>query len=330
MNSVHKAVLEVGTPVIFGIGVIILVFLPLMTLEGMEGKMFSPLAFTIAIALGISLVLSLTLTPVLSSYLLKGGAEHDTKVVQWMKRPYLWLLHGALAKPKTTIAAAVLSFVGAMMLFPYLGTSFIPELKEGTISPNMDRVPNISLDESIKMEMEAMRTLRKLPGVKFVVSRLGRGESPVDPAGYNESDMMIQLLPLEERKGLTQDAIGDGLRLGVAELVGGEQGRPTGVGEVGALDEDRGHADAAAQHTVEVGALVVRPVAPAAARTPRPGAANRPSHFAHAFVGAAPRPARAGPGGVVCRDVFGAWRRPAARRLLAPGGPALHAPPDRL
>ena len=220
MQSVHNAVLEVGTPVIFGIGVIILVFLPLMTLEGMEGKMFSPLAFTIAIALGISLVLSLTLTPVLSSYLLKGGAEHDTKVVQWMKRPYLWLLHGALAKPKATIATAVLFFVGAIMLFPYLGTSFIPELKEGTISPNMDRVPNISLDESIKMEMEAMRTLRKLPGVKFVVSRLGRGESPVDPAGYNESDMMIQLMPLEERKGLTQDAIGDEVRKVVTKFPG--------------------------------------------------------------------------------------------------------------
>ena len=80
--------MEVGTPVIFGICIIILVFLPLMTLEGMEGKMFAPLAYTIAIALGISLVLSLTLSPVLSSYLLKGGAEHDTLFLRMMKRPY--------------------------------------------------------------------------------------------------------------------------------------------------------------------------------------------------------------------------------------------------
>jgi cobalt-zinc-cadmium resistance protein CzcA len=220
VNAIHHAVMEVGTPVIFGIGVIILVFLPLMTLEGMEGKMFSPLAFTIAIALGISLVLALTLSPVLSSYLLKGGSEHDTKIVQWMKRPYLWILNRGLGHPLITISTAVVLFAGAAMLFPFLGTSFIPELQEGTISPNMDRVPNISLDESIKMEMEAMQTLRKVPGVKYVVSRLGRGESPVDPAGYNESDMMIQLAPLEERKGLTQDSIGDEVRKIVSKFPG--------------------------------------------------------------------------------------------------------------
>lgn len=220
MNAVHNAVLEVGTPVIFGIGVIILVFLPLMTLEGMEGKMFSPLAFTIAIALGISLVLCLTLTPVLSSYLLKGGSEHDTFVVRWLKRPYLWFLHGALRFPKLTVLAALLLFAGAISLFPYLGTSFIPELKEGTLSPNMDRVPNISLDESIKMEIEAMREIRQLRGVKHVVSRLGRGESPVDPAGYNESDLVIQLQPLEERKGLTQEAIGEEVRKIVSKFPG--------------------------------------------------------------------------------------------------------------
>ncbi len=220
MNAIHNAVLEVGTPVIFGIGVIILVFLPLMTLEGMEGKMFSPLAFTIAIALGISLILCLTLTPVLSSYLLKGGSEHDTFMVRWLKRPYLWILNGALRFPKITIIAALALFMGAVSLFPYLGTSFIPELKEGTLSPNMDRVPNISLDESIKMEIEAMREIRRLPGVKHVVSRLGRGESPVDPAGYNESDLVIQLQPLEERKGLTQETIADEVRKIVSKFPG--------------------------------------------------------------------------------------------------------------
>jgi cobalt-zinc-cadmium resistance protein CzcA len=86
--------MEVATPVIFGIGIIILVFLPLMTLQGMEGKMFAPLAYTIAIALAVSLVLSLTLTPVLSSYLLKGGADHDTWLIAKMKKPYLKMLTG--------------------------------------------------------------------------------------------------------------------------------------------------------------------------------------------------------------------------------------------
>ena len=212
MKLVYEAVMEVGTPVVFGICIIILVFLPLMTLEGMEGKMFAPLAYTIAIALGISLILSLTLSPVLSSYILKGGNEHDTFLVRWLKAPYKRLLRGAIGNPKITIFASVALFAGSISLFPLLGTSFIPELKEGTISPNMDRVPNISLDESIRMEMEVMQKLVKLSGVKHIVSRLGRGESPVDPAGYNESDMMIHLAALEDRKGLTQDQVADKVR----------------------------------------------------------------------------------------------------------------------
>src|SRR5262249_3553138 len=162
IQAVHNAVLEVGTPVIFGIGIIILVFLPLMTLQGMEGKMFSPLAFTIAIALGISLILSLTLSPVLSSYLLKGGSEHETPFLRWLKAPYLKVLNWAFHHPKVVITSSIVAFAGAMMLVPLLGTSFIPELQEGTISPNMDRVPNIALDESIKMEMEAIHKIRKL------------------------------------------------------------------------------------------------------------------------------------------------------------------------
>ncbi len=160
--------MEVGTPVIFGIGVIILVFLPLMTLQGMEGKMFAPLAYTIAIALAISLVLSLTLSPVLASYLLKGGGEHDTWLVALLKRPYMKVLEWTLQNAKKTILAAVAVFAGAVLLFPFLGTSFIPEMKEGSMSPNIDRVPNISLDESIKMEMEAMKLVSGVPGVTRV------------------------------------------------------------------------------------------------------------------------------------------------------------------
>jgi heavy metal efflux system protein len=220
MRIVQEAVMEVGTPVIFGICIIILVFLPLMTLEGMEGKMFAPLAYTIAIALGISLILSLTLSPVLSSYLLKGGNEHETLLVRLLKRPYTRILGWATHHEGMTVAVAVVLFAASLALFPYLGTSFIPELKEGTISPNADRVPNISLDESVRMELEAQRMVMGVPGVQRVVSRLGRGESPVDPAGYNESDTMVQLVPLGERKGLSQDAIADQIRERLNKLPG--------------------------------------------------------------------------------------------------------------
>lgn len=220
LRAVFEATAEVGTPVIFGICVIILVFLPLMTLEGMEGKMFAPLAYTIAIALGISLVLSLTLSPVLSFFLLKGGSEHDTLLVRMLKKPYVAVLQWATRNEKKTVAVALVLFAASMSLFGFLGTSFIPELKEGTVSPNMDRAPNISLDESIRMEMAAIKMLKDVPGVKHIVSRLGRGESPVDPAGYNETDMMIQLRPMDERKGFTQDRIADEIRERISSLPG--------------------------------------------------------------------------------------------------------------
>ena len=203
-----EAVQEVATPVIFGVGIIIVVFLPLMTLQGMEGKMFAPLAYTIAIALAVSLVLSLTLSPALASFVLKGGADHDTRFIAAIKRPYLKLLDRALTNEKKTIGSAAALFVATLCVLPFLGTAFIPEMKEGSISPAMDRVPNISIDESIRMEMEAMRLALEVPGVKGGVSRLGRGESPADPAGPNEADPILSLKPRSEwPRGWTQDTI---------------------------------------------------------------------------------------------------------------------------
>lgn len=211
VRVVLEAAAEVGTPVLFGVGIIIIVFLPLMTLQGMEGKMFAPLALTIAIALLISLVISLTLSPVLCSYILKGGSGEDTRLIQAIKRPYLQLLQSALNNDKKTISVAVLVFVGSVLLVPFLGNSFIPEMKEGSIVPGINRVPNISLEESIKMENEAMRLImEKVPGVKSAISGLGRGESPADPQGQNESTPIISLKPRSEwPEGWTQDDIAD-------------------------------------------------------------------------------------------------------------------------
>ncbi|WP_454712451.1 efflux RND transporter permease subunit [Cupriavidus nantongensis] len=208
-----KAVQEVATPVIVGVGIIILVFLPLMTLSGMEGKMFAPLAFTISIALAISLFLSLTLSPVLSSYLLKGGAEHDTFLIAFMKRHYLRLLHWALGNSRKTVLGAVGAFIATLLIVPLLGTSFIPEMKEGSIVPAIDRVPNISLEESIKLEKEANKLVLSVPGVKSVVSGVGRGESPADPQGQNESTPIASLKDRDAwPDGWTQDDIANAIR----------------------------------------------------------------------------------------------------------------------
>ncbi|MBF8177531.1 MULTISPECIES: efflux RND transporter permease subunit [Oxalobacteraceae] len=208
VHIILKAVTEVATPVVFGIGIIILVFLPLMTLQGMEGKMFAPLAFTIAIALAISLLLSLTLTPVLSSYMLKGGAEHDTRLVGFLKKHYLRMLDWVLANAKKTVMLSVLAFVAAVGMLPLLGTAFIPEMKEGSLVPGINRVPNISLEESIALEKQAMAIIMKVPGVKSAISGVGRGESPADPQAQNESTPIVSLKPQDDwPDGWTQDTI---------------------------------------------------------------------------------------------------------------------------
>ena len=209
LRVISDAVLEVATPVIFGVGVIILVFLPLMTLQGM--------------------VLSLTLTPVLSWYLLRvkpakpghDSDDHDTWLIRKLKKPYLFLLNRAVDRPAMTVTASVLALAGALALVPFLGTAFIPEMKEGSVVPGINRVPNISLEESIRMEMEAMRLVMQVPGVKSAVSGLGRGESPADPQAQNESTPIVSLKPRDEwPPGWTQDTITEAIRKKLAVLPG--------------------------------------------------------------------------------------------------------------
>jgi cobalt-zinc-cadmium resistance protein CzcA len=219
--QIFEAVKEVAVPVIFGVGIIILVFLPLMTLEGMEGKMFAPLAYTIALALFFSLIISLTLTPVLSAYFLKPGSEEDTFAIRWLKKPYIPMLKLAVQNRTLTFIFAVICFIASLMLLPLLGTAFIPEMKEGTIVPGILRVPNISLDESIEMEQEGMRLILDVPGVASAYSAVGRGESPADPQSQNESTPIVSLLPKSQwPKGWTQDTISEEIRKKLSALPG--------------------------------------------------------------------------------------------------------------
>ena len=217
VRTVLSATTEVATPTIFGIAIIILVFLPLMTLQGIEGKMFAPLALTIAISLAVSLAVSLFLSPVLCSYFLKGGADHDTRLIAFLKRHYLRLLDLATVRNRATLAVAVALLLGSLALFPLLGKSFMPTMKEGALTPQINRVPSISLDESIRMEMAAMKAVADVPGVLSVVSKLGRGESPADPAGPNESDPIVLLDPESDR---TQDEIDEDIRQRLSSIPG--------------------------------------------------------------------------------------------------------------
>jgi len=217
VRTILSATNEVAKPTIFGIAIIILVFLPLMTLQGIEGKMFAPLAITIVIALAISLIVSLVLSPVLCSYFLKGGADHDTRLIAFLKKYYLVLLDSAIAKHRLTLTVSVALLLSSLALFPLLGKSFMPTMKEGALTPQINRVPSISLDESIRMEMAAMKSIAQVPGVRSVVSKLGRGESPADPAGPNESDPIVLLDP---KSGRTQDQIDEDIRKRLSSIPG--------------------------------------------------------------------------------------------------------------
>ena len=198
VQLVTQAVKEVGQPVVFGILIIILVFLPLLSLHGMEGKMFKPLAYTIMIALMVSLILSLTLSPVLCSLMLRQGNEEDPWIVNLAKRLYAPMLHWALGHRIIVLAMALCALVGALALVPSLGTEFIPILNEGAVAPQTIRLPSVSLPASIEIEKRMQQAIMEFPEVEMVVSKIGRTELGNDPQEPNESDPVVRLRPLDQ------------------------------------------------------------------------------------------------------------------------------------
>ena len=197
-DLILQACREVSQPVIFGILIIIIVFLPLLSLQEMEGKMFKPLADTIMIALLVSLVLSLTLSPVLCSLALKRGSEEDTFLVRWAKRVYVPTLRWALGHRPAVLATAAVLLVGSLLLVPFIGREFVPILNEGSLAPQTIRLPSTSLRESIEIEKRMQRAVMEFPEVKMVVSKIGRSELGNDPQEPNESDPVVSLKPLDE------------------------------------------------------------------------------------------------------------------------------------
>ena len=198
LQLVTNAVKEVGQPVVFGILIIILVFLPLLSLHGMEGKMFKPLAYTIMIALMVSLVLSLTLSPVLCSLALRQGSEEDPWIVRHAKGLYAPTLRWALGHRTAVLILAVGALVGALALVPSLGTEFIPILNEGSAAPQTIRLPSVSLPASIEIEKRMQQAIMEFPEVEMVVSKIGRTELGNDPQEPNESDPVVRLRPLDQ------------------------------------------------------------------------------------------------------------------------------------
>lgn len=193
-----ESVLEVRKPSLFGELIIAITFIPIMTLQGMEGKMFAPLAFTVVIALFSSLLLSIFVIPVLCSFIMKGGEEKESPIIRWLKIPYIPLLMWAMRRPRVITAIAVIPLAGSLALFPFLGTEFIPTLDEGSLTPQVIRLPSINLTESVEIEKKMQQALLKFPEVETVVSKIGSAEIATDPMGPNISDPIVILKPKKE------------------------------------------------------------------------------------------------------------------------------------
>ncbi len=198
---IEGAAKEVGRPILFGILIIIAVYLPILTLQGIEGKMFKPMALTVGFALIGSLLFTLTLIPVLSSLFLKERKTHkEPRLIHWLRGYYTPLLEKALSHKLITFSIAGVLFISSLALVPFLGTEFIPELDEGSILIQPIRMPSVSLTESIAMEKQVQQILMQFPEVEFVVGRLGRPDIATDPMGINLSDIYVTLKPKDEWK----------------------------------------------------------------------------------------------------------------------------------
>ncbi len=222
VETVLSAAKEVGRPIVFGIFIIILVFLPLFTLQGFEGKMFSPLAFTISFALLGSLILSLTFVPMLCTFFLKQVPhERDPVHIRWLKSGYLSILRPSVRYPAIVVIPAVLALAGAFALAPRIGTEFLPSLDEGSIAVQTFRIPSISLPESLRLQTKAEKILKSFPEVIDVVSKTGRADIASDPMGVEVSDVIVTLKPPEEwTTTKSKDELVEKMRGALSELPG--------------------------------------------------------------------------------------------------------------
>ena len=217
---------EVARPIFFGVLIILLVYVPILTLQGLEGRMFKPMAITVAIALFGSLLLALAWVPAAATVVFRKGAPESrlaVRLAEWLDHRYARVLRPAMAKPWATVGVAVAVFAAtALFVVPRLGTEFLPELDEGSITLQAFRDPSVSLTRSVAMQRELERTLRTIPEVTTVVSRVGRAEVGSDPMGVNAADVFVMLEPRSAwRSGLTKDELVEEMEHALEERVPG-------------------------------------------------------------------------------------------------------------
>jgi len=193
----HAAV-EVGRPVLFGIAIIVAVYIPIFTLDGMEGRMFKPMAFTVVCAVLASLLLALTYVPAMSAWLLRHAHETPSRFQDALRRRYQRALDWVLLRGRVVVGAAVLLVVAAVGSLAGIGSEFMPKLDEGSILINTRRLPSIALGDATRLSLQAERIVRRFPEVRTVVTKEGRPDLATEAMGLFEGDMYVILKPREE------------------------------------------------------------------------------------------------------------------------------------
>ncbi|MRD47525.1 CusA/CzcA family heavy metal efflux RND transporter [Caenimonas koreensis DSM 17982] len=197
-HVIMEAAREVINPIAFAIIIIIVVFMPLFSLTGLEGKLFKPMALTITFAMAGSLLLSLTLVPVLAALILRPKEERDTFLVRHAKKLYLPLLDWALERKRLVVGSALALLVVSLALFPFLGKEFMPQLQEGAIMFRITGIPSTSLDESIRVSNVVDASLRaKYPQVRSVLATIGRAEKG-ETSDVNYMEVLVDMKPQDE------------------------------------------------------------------------------------------------------------------------------------
>jgi len=209
LNLVFQAASEVIAPVSAGILIIALVFLPLLSLQGLEGKLFAPVALTIVFALAGSLLLALTLVPVLSSFGLKSGHHGEPWIMRQVSPHYRALLEGAFARKRLVYGLAAAALVLAGIAYGAVGKTFMPTMDEGSVIVQLTKLPSIGLDQSVRGDMAAQRALLAVPEVDDVIARVGADEIGLDPMGPNETDSFVRLKPRSQWRGDKDFVIGE-------------------------------------------------------------------------------------------------------------------------
>ena len=212
-NLILQAASEVAAPVTAGIAIIVIVFLPLLSLQGLEGKLFTPVALTIIFALVSSLILSLTVIPVLSSFVLKQVVHEPPWLVRHLDKIYSTLLDWSLRNQRAVLTSAVIALLLAAIAFPFIGKSFMPILDEGDVLMQLEKLPSINLKKSNEIDMTLQRRiLQEVPEVQSVIARVGSDEIGLDPMGLNETDTFMVLKPQREWRHPDKEKLIDQIR----------------------------------------------------------------------------------------------------------------------